>query len=254
MEQLGGEPLKFADKVVFITGGARGIGYAIVQAFASEGATVLFTYKSSEDEAAELEASLQENGGKAKAFALDVSDHLNTLAVIEEAVQQFGKIDVLVNNAGVTEDGFLMLMEESSWDKVINTNLKGAYNCCKAVLPSMISKRRGAIVNISSVSALAGASSQTNYSASKAGLIGLTRSLSREVSGKNIRVNAIAPGYIVTDMLGKVPDRVRRHFVDKIACGRLGEADEIAKVALFLASDDASYIYGQTIIVDGGMV
>lgn len=179
---------------------------------------------------------------------------MNTLAVIEEAVQEFGKIDVLVNNAGVTEDAFLMLMEESSWDKVINTNLKGAYNCCKAVLPSMISKRHGVIVNISSVSALAGASSQTNYSASKAGLIGLTRSLSREVSGKNIRVNAIAPGYIVTDMLGKVPDRVRRHFVDKIACGRLGEADEIAKVALFLASDDASYIYGQTIIVDGGMI
>ncbi|MBJ6364105.1 3-oxoacyl-[acyl-carrier-protein] reductase [Paenibacillus sp. GCM10012307] len=246
--------MRFDGQVVFVTGGARGIGNAIVRRFADEGAVVLFTYKSNESAALRLEAELLAQGKRAKAVALDVCSHVQTLAAIDAAAREFGPIDVLINNAGVTEDGFLMFMEEPSWDKVIDTNLKGAYNCCKAVLPSMISKRRGVIINISSISALAGALGQTNYCASKAGLIGLTRALSREVAGKNIRVNAIAPGYIVTDMLEKVPERVRQQFVEKISCGRLGETDEVAKVVIFLASSDASYIYGQTIIVDGGII
>jgi 3-oxoacyl-[acyl-carrier protein] reductase len=246
--------MRFDGQVVFITGGSSGIGHAIVQRFAAEGATVLFTYKSSETAAIQLEAGIRSAGRKAKAIALDVSSHQDTMDVVEQAVQEFGPIEVLINNAGVTEDGFLMLMEENSWDKVIDTNLKGAYNCCKAVLPSMIGSRRGVIINISSVSALAGVKSQTNYSASKAGLIGLTRALSKEVAGKRIRVNAVAPGYIATDMLAKVPERIRQQFIQHIACGRLGEADEVAKAVLFLASEDASYIYGQTIVVDGGMI
>ncbi|MCM3746411.1 3-oxoacyl-[acyl-carrier-protein] reductase [Paenibacillus pasadenensis] len=246
--------MRFDGQLVFVTGGARGIGQAIVKRFADEGASVIFTYRSSESAALQLEADLTAQGKQAKAVALDVSSHDAALAVVEAAVQERGPINVLVNNAGVTEDGFLMLMEESSWDNVIDTNLKGAYNCCKAVLPAMIGKRSGVIVNIASVIGMAGAASQTNYSASKAGLIGLTRALSKEVGGKGIRVNAIAPGYIATDMLEKVPERIRRQFIEKISCGRFGEADEVAKVALFLASSEASYIYGQTIVVDGGMI
>lgn len=240
--------------VVFITGGTRGIGRAIVQGFVNKGSSVLFTYRNGAAEAVELESELREQGFTAKAFELDVTDHAWTISVIEKAVEEFGAIDVLVNNAGITEDSFLMMMQESSWDNVIDTNLKGAFNCCKAVLPYMIARKSGAIINISSVSGLYGISGQTNYSASKAGLIGFTRALSREVAGKNIRVNAVAPGYINTEMVRKVPERVRRHFVDKISCGRFGEADEVAKVVAFLVSSDANYIYGQTIIVDGGMI
>lgn len=246
--------MKFKDKVVFVTGGAKGIGRAVVLAFVAQGATVLFTYKSSEADAIELEYDLREKGMSVKTYKLDVSEHDNVLSVIEEAVREFGTIDILINNAGITDDGFLMLMDESSWDKVIDTNLKGAFNCSKAVLPIMINNKSGVIINISSVSAMTGASGQTNYSASKAGLIGLTRALSREVASKNIRVNAVAPGYIATEMLDKVPHHIRRHFIDKISCGRLGEVGEVAGVIVFLASCDASFIHGQTLVIDGGMI
>ena len=246
--------MKFENKIVLVTGGARGIGRAIVQAFAREGALVLFTYKDSEAGALQLEAELREAGGSCQSFALDVADHSAVQTVIEEAIGNYERIDILINNAGVTEDGFLMLMDEGAWDKVMDTNLKGAFNCCKAVIPSMLGNRRGAIVNISSISALTGVSSQTNYSASKAGLLGFTRSLSKEMAGKNIRVNAVAPGYIATDMLAKVPSRVRGQFMERIACGRVGSVDEVADVVLFLASEQASYIHGQTIVVDGGIL
>jgi len=246
--------VRFNEKRVFVTGGYRGIGAEIVRAFASEGAKVFFTYKSNQAEGVRFEQQLNKQGLFVKAYEMDVTDASQVTQVIEMVVEQFGPIDILINNAGITRDGFLLLMPEASWDEVIDTNLKGTYHCCKATLTSMISARSGVIINVSSVAGLVGVSSQTNYSASKAGLIGFTRSLSREVAKKNIRVNAVAPGYIATDMVEKVPERVRKGFVDKIANGRLGEPSEVAKVVTFLASDDASYIYGQTIVVDGGMI
>ncbi|EPY14031.1 3-oxoacyl-[acyl-carrier-protein] reductase [Paenibacillus alvei] len=245
--------MRFDGKVILITGGSRGIGAELVREFAEEGATVLFTYKNSHQKAEQLEQMLRSCGYIVKAFELDVSEGIQVNSMFEEAAQEFGTIDILINNAGITKDTFLMIMDEGAWDSVIDTNLKGAYNCCKAVLPIMIDARSGVIINVSSVSAISGIPGQTNYSASKAGLIGFTRSLSSEVASKNIRVNAIAPGCIITDMMDQVSDRIVRSYMNKIHCGRLGEAKEVAKVVKFLASDDASYIYGQTIVVDGGM-
>lgn len=245
--------MKFEGKVVFITGGSRGIGVEIVREFAQEGATVLFTFKNSREEASLLEKELRDHGRNVRAIEMDVSDGISVASIIDEIIQEYRTIDILVNNAGVTKDTFLMMMDESTWDSVIDTNLKGAYNCCKAVLPTMIGAKSGIIINISSVSAFSGIAGQTNYSASKAGLIGFTRSLSSEVGNKGIRVNALAPGCIATEMIDKVSDRIVRSYIDKTHCKRMGEAREIAKTVGFLASDDASYIYGQTIIVDGGM-
>lgn len=246
--------MDFHGKVVLVTGGTRGIGYELVRQFATKGAKVLFTYKNSAVEANNLEYELNSEKWNVKGFKLDISNYDETIQTIEDYAQDYGRIDILVNNAGITDDNFLMFMNESSWDQVIDTNLKGAFNCCKAVVPSMISQRAGVIINITSIAGVIGVSSQTNYCASKAGLIGFTKSLSQELASKNIRVNAVAPGYIQTEMIDRVPEKIKRNFMQKVACRRFGTVKEIATVVLFLASEDSSYIYGQTLIVDGGIL
>ncbi|WP_438431711.1 3-oxoacyl-[acyl-carrier-protein] reductase [Gorillibacterium sp. sgz500922] len=246
--------MRFEGKVVCVTGGARGIGKAIVTLFAKEGATVVFTYHDSKDTALQLEAELCRAGMRAQACHMDVTDTPNVKIVIDSVTDTYGRLDVLVNNAGVTQDGFLMFMGEDSWDHVVDTNLKGAYANSKAVLPVMLGQKAGVIINVSSIAGFMGTAGQTNYCASKAGLIGFTKALSKEVAAKNIRVNAVAPGYIQTEMLNKVPEPIRNKFKAIIPCSRIGQPEEVARVILFLASEDASYIHGQTIIVDGGIV
>lgn len=245
--------MSLTDKVVLVTGGAKGIGKEIVRHFALRGSYVLFTYNNSEVEAINFETELRTEGLRSRRIHLDITDHSSTTQTIENVIKETGAIDILVNNAGTTKDNFLMFMDEHSWDKVIDTNLKGTFTCSKAVIPFMISQKSGIIINISSVAGQMGVSGQTNYCASKSGVDGFTRALSTELAGKNIRVNSVAPGYISTEMLDKVPEKIRRHFKEKIACRRIGTPEEIAKVVLFLASDDASYIHGQTITVDGGI-
>lgn len=246
--------MRFENKVVVITGGSKGIGRAIAKAFACEGATVAFTYKSQKEAALKFAEELADCGLKCEAYAMDVTDADNVRTTIDTIDEKYGRIDVLVNNAGITEDCFLMLMSENSWDSVINTNLKGVYNNCKTVVPKMIRQRQGVIINMSSVAGMKGVMGQTNYCASKAGIIGFTKSLSAELAGKNIRVNAIAPGYIDTDMLAKIPQKAFDNINKMIPCNRIGTVEEVAKVTLFLASDDAAYIFGQTIVVDGGLL
>lgn len=248
--------MKFSDKVVFITGGSRGIGEAIVRAFVKEGATVIFTYNTSREQADCIVKSCHTTGTNVnvKALALDVADSNHVKSVMEDVIKDYGTIDVLINNAGITEDNFLMFMKSDSWDSVINVNLKGVYNCCKTALPKMISKKKGCIINISSVAALMGVTGQTNYCASKAGVIGFTKALAAEVATKNIRVNAILPGYIDTDMIQKIPKTALDKYKEKILCKRFGKPEEVANVVLFLASEEASYIYGQSIVVDGGVL
>ena len=246
--------MRFENKVVFVTGGSRGIGSAIVRAFANEGAIVAFTYKNGKEEALKLEEELTGSGCKTEACAMDVTDFENVNNCIESITEKYGRIDVLINNAGIIEDCFLMFMSENAWDNVVDTNLKGVYNNCKSVIPSMIKERHGIIVNISSVAGLKGVMGQTNYCASKAGIIGFTRALATELAGKNIRVNAIAPGYIETDMLARTPKQIRENIKGIIPCKRTGKAEEVARVVMFLASEDASYIFGQTLVVDGGLL
>lgn len=245
--------MSLVNKVVLVTGGAKGIGKEIVRQFALQGCKVLFTYNNSEQEAINYEEELKQEGLNSRIVQMDVTNHNNATQTIENVVREVGSIDILVNNAGTTEDNFLMFMDESSWDKVIDTNLKGTFTCSKAVIPFMISQKSGIIINISSVAGQIGVSGQTNYCASKSGIDGFTRALSMELAAKNIRVNSVAPGYISTEMLNKVPDKIKHQFKENIACKRLGTTDEVAKVVLFLATDDASYIHGQTISVDGGI-
>ncbi|MCU4716016.1 3-oxoacyl-ACP reductase FabG [Bacillus cereus] len=241
------------NKVVLVTGGAKGIGKEIVRHFAMRGAYVLFTYNNSEVDAINFETELRSEGLRIRGLRLDVTHYDSATQTIENLIEEAGTIDILVNNAGTTVDNLLMFMDENSWDKVIDTNLKGTFTCSKAVIPFMISQKSGVIINISSVAGHMGVSGQTNYCASKSGINGFTKALSKELASKNIRVNSVAPGYISTEMLNKVPDKIRRHFKEKIACRRIGTAEEVAKVVLFLATDDASYIHGQTITVDGGV-
>lgn len=243
----------FHEKVVIVTGGSGGIGSAIIRGFAKKRAKVYFTYKNNEEHAKALEDELNEFGN-VKSYKMDVIDGNEVKEVFQSIYKENGKIDILVNNAGVTNDGFLMLMSEENWDKVIDTNLKGVFTCSKAALPCMISKKKGVIINISSVAGLMGVSAQTNYCASKFGVIGMTRALAKEVANKNIRVNAVAPGYIDTDMVKKVPSHIRDKFVDSIPCKRMGTPENIADVVMFLASEQSSYIMGQTIVVDGGLL
>lgn len=246
--------MRFKDKVVFITGGSRGIGQAIVRAFLKEGAVVVSTYKEHKESANKLLQEEEKLSEKIEFFPLDVADTQNVQQVVQTVVDKYGKIDILVNNAGVNKDSLLMFMKSEMWDEVIDVNLKGLFNCCKTILPHMISKKQGVIINISSVAAMMGVAGQTNYCASKAGIIGFTRALAKELAGKNIRVNAVLPGYIETDMVRKLPEHLREQYLEHILCKRFGTPEEVAKVVLFLASEDASYIYGQSIVADGGIL
>ena len=238
---------RFEDTVVVVTGASRGIGRAIAERFAQEGARVACVATS----AANAEATAQATGGKA--YGLDVSDTSAVEAVFAQIEADFGKVDVLVNNAGMTRDTLSLRMKEEDWDRVIDVNLKGTFNCSKAVLKGMMKARRGRIVNISSIVGLHGAAGQVNYSASKAGLIGLTMSLAKEVGSRGITVNAVAPGFIETDMTAELSEEMREHVVKTAPAGRLGAGSDIAGAVAFLASEDASYMTGQVLTVDGGL-
>lgn len=240
-------------KVALVTGATRGIGRAIAMKFAEEGAAVAFTYRSSSEAAEKLVAELTEMGVKAKGYASDAADFSATEAIVGEIHKEFGHIDVLVNNAGITSDSLMMRMSEQQWDDVINVNLKSAFNFTHAIVPIMARQRSGSIINMSSVVGMAGNAGQSNYSASKAGLIALAKSIAKEMGPRGIRANAIAPGYILTDMTSALPDEVREQWAKSIPLRRGGNPKEVAKVALFLASDMSSYVSGQVISCCGAM-
>jgi len=241
-------------QVAIVTGGARGIGKAISLLLAKVGAKVVINYNSSEQNAQEVVNTIVQQGGSAFAVKGDISLSSTAEELINKTMDKFSRIDILVNNAGVTKDNLLMRMKEEDWDQVLNTNLKGMFLLTKAALKPMIKQRAGRIINISSVIGIGGNLGQANYAAAKAGVIGFTRSVAKEVAGRNILVNAIAPGYISTDMTANLPEKLKETILSSIPLGRIGSPEEVAQVVLFLASPWASYITGQTIIVDGGMV
>ena len=246
--------MRFANQVAIVTGAGRGIGHAIAVRLASEGARMACVSRSEENAkrtAAELNVARADS---AKAYAVDVADHAAVQKAGAQILEEFGKIDILVNNAGITRDGLSMRMSIEDWDTVINTNLRGAFNFVQAVQRAMIKQRSGRIINISSVIGLIGNAGQTNYAASKAGLIGFTKSLARELASRNITVNAVAPGFIATDMTAGLSDEIKKTIQAQIPLGKTGVPEDIAGAVAFLASAEASYITGQVLCVDGGMV
>ena len=240
-------------KVAVITGASRGIGKAIAMAFAKEGANVAFTDIVKDENFENTEKELNALGIKAKGYVSDAGDFEGSQKTVDEILKDFGRVDVLVNNAGITRDNLLLRMTEDQWDLVIKVNLKSVFNMTKAVLRTMMKQRSGSIINISSVVGVSGNAGQANYSASKAGIIGFTKSVAKELGSRNIRSNAIAPGFIMTDMTKQLPEDVKKDWYKNIPLGRGGEPEEVAKVAVFLASDLASYVTGQVINVCGGM-
>jgi 3-oxoacyl-[acyl-carrier protein] reductase len=241
------------DKVVVITGASRGIGKAIAEECVNQGAKVAFTYLSSEEKAKALEAELGENGGIAKGFKSDAGQFDQAQKLIDDVVAEFGTVDVLVNNAGITRDTLLMRMSEEQWDEVINTNLKSVFNLTKAVQRPMLKAKKGSIINMSSVVGVSGNAGQSNYAASKAGLIGFTKSVAQELGSRNIRCNAIAPGFIETEMTGALDEKVVQEWRKSIPLRRGGSPKDVADLTVFLGSDMSAYITGQTINVCGGM-
>ena len=240
-------------KVAVITGAARGIGRAVALCFAENGADIAFTDLAIDDNARNTEKEIQAFGVKGKAYASNAADYQQTHEVVEEIMKDFGRIDILVNNAGITRDGLMLKMDEKQWDMVINVNLKSAFNFVHAVTPIMMRQRGGSIINMSSVVGVHGNASQANYSASKAGMIGLAKSIALELGSRGIRANAIAPGFIITDMTAQLPDAVKEDWNKKIPLRRGGTPEEVAKAALFLASDLSSYVSGQVLEVNGAM-
>ena len=241
-------------KVALVTGGTRGIGRAIVLKLASAGASIAFTGQRESDALRQTESDVLNLGVKCKAYISNASDYSLTQDLVSEVHKEFGKIDILVNNAGITKDTLLMRMSEEQWDDVINVNLKSTFNFTKAVVPIMARQRQGSIVNISSIVGLNGNPGQANYSASKAGIIGLTKSVAKEMGARNIRVNAVAPGFIATEMTDALPQEVKDEYAKRISLRRLGQGEDIANVVLFLASDLAGYVTGEVITADGGMM
>ncbi len=244
---------KLSGKIALITGATRGIGYAIAKCFASEGADIAFTFVNSAERAVKVEEELKEFGVNAKGFQADAASFENTNQVVESVVKEFGKIDILVNNAGITKDGLLLRMSEQQWDDVIDTNLKSAFNYVRACTPLMMRQRSGNILSVSSVVGLHGNAGQVNYAASKSGLIGMTKSVAKELATRGIRANVIAPGFILTEMTDKFDEKMLAEWCKGIPMQRGGGVEEVAKAALFLVSDDSSYITGQVLQVDGGM-
>lgn len=240
-------------KTALITGAARGIGKAIALKYASEGANIAFTDLSIDENAKATENEIAALGTKVKGYASDASNFEEAHKVVDEIIKDFGRIDILVNNAGITRDGLMVRMTEQQWDIVIKVNLKSAFNFIHAVTPQMMRQKSGSIINMSSVVGVSGNAGQSNYSASKAGLIGLTKSMAKEIGSRNIRVNAIAPGFIITDMTGALSEEVRKQWAERIPLRRGGTPDDVANVALFLASELSSYVSGQVINVCGGM-
>lgn len=245
--------MRLKDKVAIITGGARGIGKKISQTFLKEGASV-YIFDVNEEEGARTVGELQPAyDGKVIFFKVDITDEKSVEQSIEKIIEAEGRIDILVNNAGITRDNLILRMSLEDWKKVIDINLTGAFICSKHTVKYMVKNRSGKIINISSIVGVHGNAGQSNYSSSKAGIIGLTKTLARELAGRNILVNAIAPGYIETEMTEKLSDKIKEKLMEQIPAGRLGSVDDVAKTALFLASDDSNYITGTVINLDGGM-
>ncbi len=240
-------------KTALITGGTRGIGYGIVQRFAQEGANVAFTYVSSADRAQQVEQELLALGVKAKAYRSDAGSFSESEKLVEEVVKEFGAIDVLVNNAGITRDNLLLRMTEEQWDQVMAANLKSVFNLTKHVSKNMLRAKSGSIINLTSIVGEKGQAGQANYAASKAGIIGFTKSIADEFGSRNIRCNAIAPGFIETDMTGVLTEEVKKSILDKIPMKRMGTPEEVANAAVFLGSDLSRYVSGQVLSVCGGM-
>lgn len=247
------ESKPLSERVAVVTGASRGIGKAIALELAKRGAQVIVNYAHSAAKAEEVVAQIQESGGQAEAAQADVSDFEQAGQLIKTAIETFGRIDILVNNAGITRDKLIMMMSEDDWDAVQDTNLKGTFNCSKAAVRPMMRQRYGRIINISSVSGQMGNAGQTNYSASKAGQIGFTKALAREIAPRSITVNAVAAGIVDTDIWANVPEELKENMLQLIPLGRKGEAEEIAYAVAFLASDEAAYITGQCLAIDGGM-
>lgn len=254
--------MRFHDKVVFVTGSTRGIGEAIATAFAQEGATVIISGRD-DKRAFEVKETLLNRGLKADSFGCDVTNLVHVQEIVNKILDKYKRIDILVNNAGITKDNLLLRMTETDWDDVIKVNLKGVFNCTRVIAKAMLRTAArggsasggddGRIINISSIIGITGNPGQANYAASKAGIIGFTKAMARELASRGITVNAVAPGYIQTDMTAQLKENTRSTILKQIPLGRFGTQDDVASVCLFLASNEASYITGQTIVVDGGM-
>ncbi len=241
-------------KVALVTGASRGIGRAIAQALASQGASVAFTYLSSVEQGNALETELSALGIKSKGYRSDASKYTEAEQLVTDVIAEFGKLDILVNNAGITKDGLLMRMSEEQWDQVLEVNLKSVFNLTKAAIKPMMKAKSGSIINLSSVVGISGNAGQANYSASKAGIIGFTKSVAIELGSRNIRSNVIAPGFIETEMTGQLDEKVVAEWAAGIPMKRGGKPEEVAQAVVFLASDMSSYINGQVLQVDGGML
>jgi len=246
--------MRFEDKTAIVTGAGRGIGRAIALRLANEGARVAAVSRTEANAKRTADEINATSTNVAKAYAVDVSDHVGVQKVGAQILEDFGRVDILVNNAGVTRDGLAMRMSIEDWDTVINTNLRGAFNFTQAIIRAMIKQRSGRIINIASVIGLIGNAGQTNYAASKAGLIGFTKSLARELASRNITVNAVAPGFIATDMTEALSEELQKNITSKIPLMRVGQPNDVANAVAFLASAEANYITGQVLAVDGGMV
>lgn len=245
--------VNLSDKVALITGASRGIGREIALSFAANGATVIVNYCGSQDKAEAVVKDITDNGGIAKAMKFNVASHDETKAAVDEIIKEYGRVDILVNNAGITRDNLMIRMSEEDFDDVVSTNLKGAFNTIKHLYRNFMKLKAGKIINISSVSGVMGNAGQANYSASKAGIIGLTKTMARELASRNINVNAIAPGFIETDMTGNMNEETIKAAAQGIPLSRLGKTTDVANLALFLAGKESDYITGQVICVDGGM-
>ena len=244
---------RFENKIVLVTGAGRGIGASIAKRFASEGAEVIVNYSGNDEAAQKTVDEITAIGGQAQKYKCSVNDSESVKVMIDEIIKKFGRIDILVNNAGITKDGLMLRMTDEDFDRVIDVNLKGTFNCTKYVSKYMLKQKSGKIINISSVVGLSGNAGQINYSASKAGIIGITKSAAKELSSRGITVNAVAPEYVDTDMTKVLSDNIRNEILKNIPLQRMGNVEDISNCVAFLASEDASYITGQVISVDGGM-
>ena len=244
--------MNFKDKVAIVTGSTQGIGKAVAEAFAREGATVIILGRDGK-KAEGVKAGLAAKGLKAESHSCDVTNTQNVQEIVTKILDKYKRVDILINNAGITKDNLLLRMSEEDWDAVVAVNLKGLFNCTKAVAKPMLKAKNGRIINISSIIGITGNTGQANYAATKAGIIGFTKSIAKELASRGITVNAIAPGYIQTDMTAQLDEKAQQALITQIPLGTLGTPEDIANTCLFLASDKANYITGQTIVVDGGM-